>query len=136
MGFWQRAAAVLRTNSALRRRAPATPGGEQLVSGEQLVALQGIAERMAAMAATIKELEAQAKSLDDEAEEVAQSGAASGDASIVERAHVQVEVIDEMLDGIRSLRTAIDQQRAELIEAEQRLVQHGEAGEQGDTASG
>ena len=129
MGFWQRAAAVLRTNSALRRRAPAAPGGEQLVSGEQLVALQGIAERMAAMASTIKELEAQAKSLDDEAEEVAQSGAASGDPSIVERANVQVEVIDEMLDGIRSLRAAIDQQRAELIEAEQRLAEQGEAGE-------
>lgn len=128
MGFWERAAAVLRTNSALRRRAPSAPGaGEPVVSGEQLMALQEIAERMAGMAATIKQLEEQAKSLDAEAEAVAQSGAASGDTALAERAHVQVEVIDEMLDGIRSLRAAIDQQRAELIEAEQRLPEAGES---------
>ena len=137
MGFWQRVAAVLRTNSALRRRTPSPPdGGEQLVSGEQLLALQGIAERMSVMATTIKQLEAQAKSLDDEAEEVAKSGAASGDARIAERANVQVEVIDEMLDGIRALRAAIDQQRAELMEAEQRLVHQGEPGEHSDVPAG
>ena len=87
------------------------------------------------MATTIKELEAQAKSLDDEAEAVAQSEAASGDASIAERANVQVEVIDEMLDGIRSLRAAIDQQRAELIEAEQKLSAEGEAAGEVDRPS-
>ncbi|MGH7749319.1 MAG: hypothetical protein ACREQ5_31820 [Candidatus Dormibacteria bacterium] len=126
MGFWERAAALLRSNSAIRRRAPSSPGaGEPVVSGEQLVALQEIAERMAGMATTIKELEEQAKSLDEEAEAVARSGAASGDMAITERANVQVEVIDEMLDGIRSLRAAIDQQRAELIEAEQRLAEDG-----------
>ena len=91
---------------------------------------------MAAMATTIKELEAQAKTLDDEAEEVAKSGAASGDASVAERAHVQVEVIDEMLDGIRSLRAAIDHQRAELIEAEQKLSSaEGEAAGEVDRTS-
>ena len=137
MRFWQRAAAVLRTNSALRKRAPSAPGGrEQVVSGEQLLALQDIAERMAAMATTIKQLEEQAKSLDQEAEEVAQSGAAPADAAIAERAHMQVEVIDEMLDGIRSLRAAIDQQRAELIEAEQRLNAEAEAAEEVDRPSG
>lgn len=80
------------------------------------------------MATTIQQLEQQAKSLDEEAEAVAKSGGASpGDTEIVERAQMQVEVIDEMLDGIRALRAAIDQQRAELIEAEQRLAQEGEA---------
>ena len=127
MGFWERAAKVLRANTALRRRAPAGPGeGEHVVSGEQLHALQEIAERMAGMATTIKQLEERAKRLDEEAEEVARSGAASGDTAIAERAHMQVEVIDEMLDGIRSLRTVIDQQRTELIDAEQRLAREGE----------
>ena len=138
MGFWQRAAVVLRTNTALRRRAPSAPGaGEQAATGEQLLALQDIAERMAGMATTIKQLEEQAKRLDEEAEEVAQSGAASsGDRDIAERAQVQVGVIDEMLDGIRALRAAIDQQRAELIEAEQRLTAEGEAAREVDNTSG
>ena len=138
MGFWQRAAVVLRTNTALRRRAPSTPGaGEQAATGEQLLALQDIAERMAGMATTIKQLEEHAKRLDEEAEEVAQSGAVSSDdTDIAERAQVQVEVIDEMLDGIRALRAAIDQQRAELIEAEQRLTTEGDAASEVDRTSG
>lgn len=137
MGFWQRAAVVLRANTALRRRAPSAPGAGEQAAGEQLQALQDIAERMAGMATTIKQLEEQAKRLDEEAEEVAQSeGASSDDTDIAERAHVQVEVIDEMLDGIRALRAAIDQQRAELIEAEQRLAAEGEAAREADRTSG
>lgn len=139
MGFLDRVAVVLRANSALRRRTtPATAGsGEPAATGEQLQALQDIAERMAGMATTIKQLEEQAKRLDEEAEEVAQSGSASpGDTEIAERAQVQVEVIDEMLDGIRALRAAIDQQRAELIEAEQRLAAEGEATGEADRSSG
>lgn len=136
MGFWERAAVVLRTNTALRRRTPATGARNKAASGEQLLALQDIAERMAGMATTIKQLEEQAKRLDEEAEEVAQSGAASSDdTDIAERAQVQVEVIDEMLDGIRALRAAIDQQRAELIEAEQRLSADGEAASEVDRTS-
>lgn len=129
---------VLRANTALRRRAPVRPGsGEPAASEEQLQTLQDIAERMAGMAATIKQLEEQAKRLDDEAEAVAQSGAApAADTEIAERAQVQVEVIDEMLDGIRALRAAIDQQRAELVEAEQRLTAEGEAAREVDGPSG
>ena len=138
MGFWQRAAAVLRTNTALRRQVRSRPGtGGQAATGEQLQALQDIAERMAGMATTIKQLEEQAKRLDEEAEEVAQSGATpSDDTEVAERAQVQVEVIDEMLDGIRALRAAIDQQRAELIEAEQRLTAEGDAARAADRTSG
>lgn len=137
MGFWQRAAAVLRADTALRRRVPsATRGADEDASGEQLLALQEIAERMAGMATTIKQLEEQAKSLDEEAEDLAQSGDASGDSAIAERAHMQVEVIDEMLDGIRSLRAAIDQQRAELIDAEHRLSHEGQPAADGDATSG
>ena len=136
MGFWERAALVLRANTALRRRPqPAPSAGEVLVSDEQLAALQDIAERMSGMAATIKQLEEKARSLDVEAEAVAQSGEATGDDDLAERAHVQVEVIDEMLDGIRALRDAIDQQRSELIEAEQRLAREGEARAEGDVPS-
>ena len=138
MGFWQRAASVLRADTALRRRAPSAPNpGEQVVSGEQLQALQDIAERMAGMAATIKQLEEQAKRLDEEAEAVAQSQAdASGDTDVAERAHMQVEVIDEMLDGIRALRAAIDRQRAELVEAERQVGEHGDAEAGDDVTSG
>ncbi len=138
MGFWQRAASVLRADTALRRRAPSAPNpGEPVVSGEQLQTLQDIAARMAGMAATIKQLEEQAKRLDQEAEAVAQSeAAASGDTDVAERAQVQVEVIDEMLDGIRALRAAIDQQRAELVEAERQLGEHGDAATEGDATSG
>lgn len=138
MGFWQRAATVLRADTALRRRAPSARNpGEPVVSGEQLQALQDIAERMAGMAATIKELEEQAKRLDEEAEAVAQSQAdASGDTDVAERAHMQVEVIDEMLDGIRALRAVIDQQRAELVEAERQLGENGDAATEGDASSG
>ncbi|MBV8528075.1 MAG: hypothetical protein JOZ75_07150, partial [Candidatus Dormibacteraeota bacterium] len=128
MGFLQRVALVLRSDTALRRRPPAAPtsGGEG-ASGEQIQALQDTAGRMAAMATTIKQLEEQAKRLDEEAAGVAKSEAASSDdAEIAERAHMQVEVIDEMLEGIRALRAAIDQQRAELIEAEQQLGHHRE----------
>ena len=68
---------------------------------------------------------------------MAQSGAVSSDdTDIAERAQVQVEVIDEMLDGIRALRAAIDQQRAELIEAEQRLTAEGDAASEVDRTSG
>lgn len=136
MGFLQRVGLMLRSDSALRRLRPAAPAAsEQDVSAEQLQALQGIAERMAGMATTIQQLEEQAKSLDEEAEAVAKSGGASpGDTEIVERAQMQVEVIDEMLDGIRALRAAIDQQRAELIEAEQRLAKEGEATTEGDAS--
>ena len=137
MGFFDRVAVVLRANTALRRRTPTAAGaGEPAGTGEQLQALQDIAERMAGMAATIKQLEEQAKRLDQEAEAVAQSGAApSGDKDIAERAQVQVEVIDEMLDGIRALHAAIDQQRAELVEAEQRLTAEGETGSKVDGSS-
>lgn len=89
------------------------------------------------MATTIQQLEEQAKSLDEEAEAVANSGAAaSGDTEIAERAHMQVEVIDEMLDGIRALRAAIDQQRAELIEAERQLAEQGNPAAEGDATPG
>lgn len=137
MGFWERAAVVLRSNTALRRRAAtARRGGGAGASGEQIQTLQDIAERMAGMAATIKQLEEQAKRLDEEAEAVAQAGAApSDDTEIADRAQVQVEVIDEMLDGIRALRAAIDQQRAELVEAEQRLTAEGEAAREVDGPS-
>lgn len=135
MGFWRRAALVLRAGSALRRRAPASPAaGVEVVSAEQLLALQGIAERMAGLATTIKELEAKAKSLDEEAEAVAESSASgAGDTDIAERAHMQVEVIDEMLGGIRALRAAIDQQRAEIMDAEQRLAEGGGTSPQPET---
>lgn len=128
---------VLRANTALRRRVqPAPSAGEALVSDEQLAALQDIAERMSGMAETIKQLEEKARGLDAEAEAVAQSGVATGDEDLAERAHVQVEVIDEMLDGIRALRAAIDQQRSELIDAEHKLAHEGEARAGGDAPSG
>ena len=138
MGFLDRVAVVLRANTALRRRAPArADAGDTDVTGEQLHALQAIADRMSGMASTIKQLEEQAKRLDDEAAEVAQSGDASpGDSEIAERAQVQVEVIDEMLDGIRALRAAIDEQRAELVEAERRLAAEAEAAGEADRTSG
>ena len=138
MGLLQRVAVLLRSDSALRRLRPAAPASvDPAVSGEQLQALQDIAERMAGMAATIKQLEEQAKSLDAEAEAVAKSETgSSGSSEIVERAHLQVEVIDEMLDGIRALRAAIDQQRAELIEAERQLAQEGTASHEGEPPSG
>ena len=127
MGLLQRAALVLRTNAGLRKRARlASAGGEEVVSGEQLATLQDIAERMSGMAAAIKQLEAKAKSLDEEAEAVARSDTSAQDGDdVAARAHMQVEVIDEMLDGIRALRAAIDQQRTELVEAEQRLNEGG-----------
>ena len=111
--------------------------GEPVVSGEQLQRLQDIAARMAGMAATIKQLEEQAKRLDHEAEAVAQSeAAASGDTDVAERAQVQVAVIDEMLDGIRALRAAIDQQRTELAEAERQLGEPRDVATEGDATSG
>lgn len=138
MGFWQRAASVLRADTAFRRRAPSVPNpGEPVVSGEQLQRLQDIAARMAGMAATIKQLEEQAKRLDHEAKAVAQSeAAASGDTDVAERAQVQVAVIDEMLDGIRALRAAIDQQRTELAEAERQLGEPRDVATEGDATSG
>ena len=133
MGLLQRAALVLRANAGLRKRSPsAAAGGEVVVSAEQLATLQDIAERMSGMAAAIKQLEEKAKSLDDEAEAVAQSDASAPDGDdVAVRAHMQVEVIDEMLDGIRALRTAIDQQRTELVQAEQRLSESDGGGGEG-----
>jgi hypothetical protein len=130
MGLWQRATLVLRASATLRKqRAAQADAGDVVVSGEQLQALQDIADRMAGMAVTIKQLEEKAKDLEAEAE--AEAGAQAGDAASSEdavavRAQVQIDVIDEMLDGIRALRVAIDQQRTELTQAEQEIQEGGE----------
>lgn len=120
MGFWQRARLVLKGDIGLRVRAVPGPRHEEDLSGQQLVALNQIAERMAAMAATLKELDARAETLNR----------APNRTQAAEQAQVQVEIIDELLDGVRQLRTALDEQRSELAEAERRLTEGEESAAQ------
>lgn len=135
MGFWQRATLVLRASATLRKRQAEPANTEEvIVSGEQLQALQDIAERMAGMAVTIKQLEEKARDLEAEAEAAGTQTAApeSSDGDVAARAQVQIEVIDEMLDGIRALRATIDQQRSELTLAEQQMLEGGASSPEGE----
>ncbi|MGH7687190.1 MAG: hypothetical protein ACREN2_10295 [Candidatus Dormibacteria bacterium] len=102
MGFLRNASMVFRGQVRLRPRPQ--QDDEEALSQQQQQALEDIARRMAEMAASIKELEERAQTVSPG------------------RPQVQVEMIDEMLSGIRGLRVALDQQRAELADAEQRLV--------------
>lgn len=124
MGFLRNASLVLRGQVRVRPR----PQQEALTQQQQQ-ALEDIARRMAEMAAAIKELEERAQTVHPAGE------AADGDDSdSPERAQVQVEMIDQMLSGIRGLRVALDQQRAELADAEQLLVEaEAEAQAEGET---
>ena len=110
MGFLRNASMVLRGQVRVRPRPQAD--ADEALTQQQQQALEDIARRMAEMAAAIKELE-----------ERAQTVPPAGEAASPDRAEVQVEMIDQMLSGIRGLRVALDQQRAELAEAEQRLVE-------------
>ena len=116
MGFLRNASMVFRGQVRVRPRPQQE--AEEALTQQQQQALEDIARRMAEMAAAIKELEERAQTVHPPGD------AAEGDDSASpERAQVQVEMIDQMLNGIRGLRVALDQQRAELADAEQRLVE-------------
>lgn len=99
MGLWQRVRLVLAPHRAVGRRLEPLPETQQ---------------RMADLAAAIKQLELRAQQI--EAEPASTRDADPG------HAERQVEIIDELLDGIRQLRAALDQQRAALEAAEERVM--------------
>lgn len=86
---------------ARRRASTADPAAEAAARVEDL------RRQMAELATAIKALELRAQDL-----------GAGEDAAHAER---QVEVIDGLLDSVRKLRGALDQQREELVVAEQGL---------------
>lgn len=112
MGFWQRARHVLKGDVGPRVATVPQAQPEEELSGPQLAALEEIAARMATMAEALKELDARAQLVNRD----------SDGAEPAQRAQVQVEIIDELLDGVRQLRTALDAQSAELADAERRLT--------------
>lgn len=115
MGFLHRARLVLKGDLGSRLIAARLGQQQDEMAGAQLVALEELAARMASMAASIRELEERAQKLTAEA---ASGGSAEG-------AKVQVEIIDELLGGVRQFRAALDEQRRELEEAERRLTAGG-----------
>ena len=115
MGFLRNASMVLRGQVRVRPR-PQQDADEALTQQQQQ-ALEDIARRMAEMATAIKELEERAQAANPAGEVEGEDGAP------LDRAQLQVEMIDQMLSGIRGLRVALDEQRAELADAEQRLVE-------------
>lgn len=121
MGFWQRARLVLKGDIVPRMGVAQPAAPEEALSPEQLGALEEIAQRMAAMAASIKELEARAQEM-QAGPDTGAPATAAGTADETAKAQVQVEIIDELLDGVRQLRTALDLQRDELVEAERRIT--------------
>ncbi|HEX6539756.1 MAG TPA: hypothetical protein VF155_11315 [Candidatus Dormibacteraeota bacterium] len=112
MGFWQRARLVLKGDIGPRVAGVQHSQPEEELSGPQLAALEEIAARMATMAEALKELDARAQMLNRSPEGTEPA----------ERAQVQVAIIDELLDGVHQLRTALDAQSVELAEAERRLT--------------
>jgi uncharacterized small protein (DUF1192 family) len=136
MGFLQRARLVLKGDIGPRVVVAPPAATEEPLTHEQLAALEEIAQRMAAMAASIKDLEARAHAIHATRDaDAAEAGAAT--AAEAANAQVQVEIIDELLIGVRQLRTALDQQRDELVDAERRFTgSESEAPRGGDKPAG